>query len=62
MLPGTFLRSSLHYQVNMSLYCLLRGHAIMEAILDDLLESKGMSNASDVILTGCSGQQYNQLR
>ena len=31
-----------------------RGFKILKAILDDLL-GNGMKNASDVILTGCSG-------
>ena len=34
-----------------------RGLNVLDALLKDLLK-KGMSYASDVILTGCSGQLY----
>ena len=34
--------------------CTARGQKVLDALLNDLLK-KGMSKASDVILTGCSG-------
>lgn len=34
-----------------------RGLNVLDVLLKDLLK-KGMSYASDVILTGCSGEEY----
>ena len=34
-----------------------RGLNVLDALLKDLLK-KGMSYASDIILTGCSGEEY----
>ena len=37
-----------------------RGKLVLDALLDNLLES-GLNNATEVILTGCSGVLYQSL-
>ena len=32
----------------------LRGHAVLRAVMDDLLETEGMKHASEVVVGGCS--------
>lgn len=41
------------------MYLYSRGYRILQAIIDNL-KAKGMSSATDVILTGCSGEFMNQ--
>ena len=39
------------------MYSLCRGYRILQVTINHLNHQKGMSEATDVILTGCSGEQ-----
>lgn len=36
--------------------CCYRGYRILNAIMDDLNTNRGLTYATDVLLTGCSGE------
>lgn len=51
---GSFTGSNSSTTIVQGMELFFRGKHILKAVIDDLLDNRGLSNATDVVVSGCS--------